>query len=165
MGLLKYLRTADERAKDLLSDKDGFPDDLRGLVEHVSLEMLEEIAASRLGDLLLPSTVERLRNNRIKKVVNPPEPRKQLEVGIFVPLDDEDGIEEFTDEHSALRAAERTVESIHLRLLTRGEGKQETGTIKLITQALRIIGRVREMGADENADRIEQKLNRILAKF
>lgn len=72
---------------------------------------------------------------------------------------------EFSDAYSALMAAEKIVGNIHLRLLTRGEGKQEIGTMKLIAQALRVIGCLREMGANEDADKIEQKLDRILVKF
>lgn len=202
------MRTVDERAEDLLLDEDGFPDDLKELVEKVSLDVLEDIIRSPLGNLLLPSTVERLKKKKDGIKLKPkPEPKpepeqiflnvhaalgdlslldnvkrpkeavhaetaqekpdngklvKQLEAEDFVSLE---AIGEFHNEYSALKAAERTVNDIHVRLLTRGEGLTEEGAVRLITEALRIIGCARELGADENADEVEQKLSRILGKF
>ncbi len=215
MRLLKCLRTADERAEDFLLDEDGFPDDLKELVEKVSLDVLEDIIRSPLGNLLLPSTIERLKKKKdgIKLRIEPeskpkpePEPEqiffnvhaalgdlslldnvkrpkgavhiettqeepdngklgKQLEAGTFAPSEDADDIEEFHDAYSALRAAERAIREIHVRLLTRGEGPTEKGVVQLIAEAVRIIGCARELGANESADKFEQELSRILNKF
>ena len=246
MGLLNFLRTADERAENLFLDEDGFSDDLKELIECVSLEMLEKIVVSRLGDLLLPETIVRLTNKKAKqigKVVDAiikseelelglelklaladehsasgdlalsdmvkqfqreeaaraervgekqrafweklgrivvsklrnllmpsapklelgsePKPEPEPELGPILPNDSV----EFHDAYSALKAAERTVNDIHVRLLTRGEGTTEKGVVRLVAEAIRIIGCARKMGADADADKIEQKLNRILAKF
>lgn len=90
-----------------------------------------------------------------------PEFRPEPEIGIEP---EQDGTE-FSDAYSALRAARKALENVHVRLLTRGEGKQEAGAVELIAETLRIIGCARELGADTDADEIEQKLNRILAKF
>lgn len=90
-----------------------------------------------------------------------PKFRPEPEIGIEP---EQDGTE-FSDAYSALRAARKALENVHVRLLTRGEGKQEAGTVELIAEALRVIGCARGLGADTDADEIEQKLNRILAKF
>ena len=266
MKLLKCLRTADERAEDFLLDEDGFPDDLKELVEEVSLDMFEEIVRSPLGNLLLPSTIERLREKK-KRAEPDAEPDKdqldvtvylgpsdahsahgemalsntvqqrekaaqdktaeqqrlfwerlqratasalgsawhipsrfkagrlrnigmddafasmlesetglepepvnrgsvqQLEAEAFVPSEDAGDTAEFRNEYSALKAAERAINDIHVRLLTRGEGPTEEVTVRLVAEAMRIIGCARELGADKGADEAEQKLSRILEKF
>lgn len=217
MELLKCLRNADERAEDLLLDEDGFSEDLKELVENVSLEMLEEIVASRLGDLLLPDTITRLKAKKTGRVASVTieqleqegfaeedpkkswrfwdrmktavvraikelsdkkpgvEPRSEQKPGLALTQEfkpkpeigiesEQDGME-FPDAYSALRAVERTVNDIHIRLLARGEGPTEKGVVRLVAEAMRIIGCARELGANEDADEIEQKLNRILAKF